>query len=221
MQSVVGYGNLVPRTTKGRAFCIVYAFLGIPIACLALKSIAERIMVTEVYIITSVYKYIRRNERVTAVHLKASILNFFLTVVAILLLAEMAKLKREEWSYFECIYFTFITFTTIGFGDYIPVYSNSFSEYDIVTVILGFFVGFAMVSCLLCSLSYAMEEHSRAVIRKARTTIVHQKGRKSRSETLQSVEVNTSVAGCGVIFSDDLEKSAGITLQRYSDVNTE
>ena len=178
-------------------------------------------MVAEVSLITSVHRYIRGNTRVHAVHFKASILNFALTVLAILLLAGMARLKRAEWSYFECIYFTFITFTTIGFGDYIPVYKNSFSEYDVLTLILGFFIGFALVSCLLCSLSYAMEENSMAVIRKARTRIEHQKRRKSRSQTLQTIELDISVASNGRKFRDDVGRSSSIILQRYSNFNTE
>jgi len=217
----VGYGNLVPKTTQGRAFCIIYAIIGIPIACLALKSIAERIMVAEVFLITSAYKCIWREKRVRAVHMKASILNVVLTVVFILLLAGVAKLKRREWSYFECIYFSVITFTTIGFGDYIPIYQHSFNEFDVLTLILGFFIGFAFVSCLLCSLSYALEEHSSTVLRKARTTIEHKTGKKFRSQTLESIEIDSFANGHTIKYHNELGNSTGITLQKYSTFNTE
>lgn len=29
--------------------------------------------------------------------------------------------RRESWTYFESFYFVFITMTTIGFGDFVPV----------------------------------------------------------------------------------------------------
>lgn len=174
-----GYGNIVPKTTGGRAFCIIYALIGIPIACLALKSLGERITVFEASLIKSYHKAVHGHDRVHAIHLKASILNFAVTIIAVLLLAGMAKLKRSEWSFFECIYFVSITFTTIGFGDYLPTYKDQLSEYDILTIVLGFFIGFSLVSSLLCSVSNALEEQGRTVLRKARKTIVSRKGKRS------------------------------------------
>ena len=78
-----------------------------------------------------------------------------------------------------------------------------------------------MVSCLLCSLSYAMEEHSRTVIRKAKTTMEHQKTRKARSQTLQSLDMETIITtnDCAVNFSDENGKKTRVTLQKYSDFN--
>ena len=147
---------------------------------MALKSLGERITVFEASLIKSIYKVVYGHDRVHAIHLKASILNFVITIIAILLLAGMAKLKRNEWSFFECIYFVFITFTTIGFGDYLPTYDDSLSEYDILTIVLGFFIGFSLVSSLLCSVSNALEEKGRTVLRKAQKTIVSRKGKRRK-----------------------------------------
>ena len=29
--------------------------------------------------------------------------------------------REEDWDYWEAVYFIFITMTTIGFGDFVPV----------------------------------------------------------------------------------------------------
>ena len=215
-----GYGNLVPRTTNGRLFCIFYAFLGIPIACLALKSIAERIMLMEVFLIKVMWKYFSKKDQVRSVHFKSIILNFLLTVTAVLLLAFMANIKRREWSYFECIYFSFITFTTIGFGDYIPTYGEAFSEYDILIVAISFFVGFTLVSCLLCSVSYALEEHSRSVLRRAKSTIEHSKMGRARSRTLDMATCDTTLSSNDGVKTCHVSRDneTGVTLQKFSDV---
>ena len=103
----------------------------------------------------------------------------------------MAKLKRDEWTYFECIYFAIITFTTIGFGDYIPVYEDNFSEFDIISMILGVLAGFTLVSSLLCSVSNMIEEHSASMIEKARKTINKRRGRSKDSKgTSSDTEIN-------------------------------
>ncbi|XP_065059650.1 two pore potassium channel protein sup-9-like [Rhopilema esculentum] len=188
----VGYGNITPKTTAGQAFCLVFAIIGIPIACLALKSLGERITVTLIsftrWIHTIVYK---DRQRVNSVHLKVTIFTFFVTLAAILLLAGMAKLKRDEWTYFECIYFAIITFTTIGFGDYIPVYEDNFSEFDIVSLTLGVLAGFTLVSSLLCSVSNMIEEHSASMIEKARKTINRRRGKSKDSKgTTSDTEIN-------------------------------
>ena len=36
-----GYGHLTPRTFGGRLFCMIYAFFGIPVTALMLKSFGK------------------------------------------------------------------------------------------------------------------------------------------------------------------------------------
>ena len=166
--------------------------------------------------IKAFYKVVYGHDRVHAIHLKASILNFAITIIAILSLAGMAKLKRNEWSFFECIYFVFITFTTIGFGDYLPTYRDSLSEYDILTIVLGFFIGFSLVSSLLCSVSNALEEQGRTVLRKARKTIVSRKGKRSMPSSY-SMESELATSNCENGKAEEKSpKERGIALRKVS-----
>lgn len=194
----------------------MYALLGIPIACLALKSIADRITGMQISLIKKTWKYFGRHEQVPSIHFKASILNGVLTVLAIMLLAALANLKRTEWTYFECIYFSFITFTTIGFGDYVPTYGESFDEYDAFTLVLGFLIGFTLVSCLLCSVSNAIEEHSRTVMRRAKSTMEQQKIRSRLHNVELSRMARLSWPSISGVNRMEEGRGHGVTLQKYS-----
>jgi len=35
---------------------------------------------------------------------------------------------EDGWSYVDAVYFSFVTLTTIGFGDYVPGYSRDLSD---------------------------------------------------------------------------------------------
>ena len=40
---IAGYGNIVSRTTNGRAVCIFYALFGMPLTCLTLETMGEKL----------------------------------------------------------------------------------------------------------------------------------------------------------------------------------
>ena len=44
----------------------------------------------------------------------------FIVVVGVSTLAFSAFYLREQWSVLDALYFTIVTFTTIGFGDFSP-----------------------------------------------------------------------------------------------------
>ena len=152
--------------------------------------------------------------RVNSIHLKASILNCFLTVFVILLFAGMTLLKRKDWTYFEGFYFVFITFTTIGFGDYVPIYDKGFSEFDIVSVTLAVFIGFSLMTSLLCSVSGALEEYGvKKVIRNAKKTINKKKrGRTSRAVFSDIVDRDLSTPSTAAT-NDSFRESELCTLE--------
>lgn len=115
---VTGYGNIVPRTANGRLFCIFYALVGIPLTCLALKTIGEKLR----NVITSLIQNIKKHfDRSNTENVRKGIvfgINIFLWIITLLLLSILAHWRRG-WTMLESFYFCFITFSTIGFGDFV------------------------------------------------------------------------------------------------------
>ena len=114
----LGYGHMVPKTSWGRVFCILYALFGIPITALMLRSVGNRI--TE-WIIAMIKQFDRKvyNRETENAEIKSAIIAFGLLWLIILLPAIVFH-HIESWDYLESVYYCFITFSTIGFGDLVP-----------------------------------------------------------------------------------------------------
>ena len=109
---------MTPRTFGGQLFCIFYAFFGIPLTGLMLKSIGERIMDGIDSCFHAIDKRLLQREA-RSVNCRTSVLLFVIMLLMLIVLALLA-VYQEGWSFFEGIYFAFITLSTIGFGDYVP-----------------------------------------------------------------------------------------------------
>ena len=154
---------MAPGTVWGRVFCIFYAIFGIPITGLMLKSIGERITETT----ADFWKFVdarifRREPR--KIYLKTVACVFLMVCGMVVLLAGLAK-DYEGWTFFEGIYFAFITLSTIGFGDYVPQHpSNKEKEHPgyvvafTVLTFVYFTFGLAVVSSALLAISRLFED---------------------------------------------------------------
>ncbi|XP_036231959.1 TWiK family of potassium channels protein 7 [Bactrocera oleae] len=121
--TTIGYGNIVPVTTGGRAFCICFALIGIPFT---LTVIADwgRLFATAVSVLG---KYMPKFPNFTNFIGKT----WFYAVLAVCFLgvylaagAWLLLLWEDDWTFFDGFYFCFITMTTIGFGDLVPKKPN-------------------------------------------------------------------------------------------------
>lgn len=162
--TTIGYGKMAPSTVWGRIFCIFYAIFGIPITGLMLKSIGERITET----LASFWKFVDtkicKREHPRRIYLKTVACIFIMVAGMILLLAGIGK-SYEGWTFFEGVYFAFITLSTIGFGDYVPQHPSKHEKdhpgYVIAFTILTFVYftfGLAMVSSALLAISRLFED---------------------------------------------------------------
>ncbi|XP_059156315.1 potassium channel subfamily K member 16-like isoform X2 [Physella acuta] len=143
--TTIGFGNLAPFTSEGKAVCVVYAIFGIPLTLLVLGGIGEK-MASFVYTIRRCQNpYCHHTPRVNRM------LNIFYVVimgVAVIFIAPAGMLTYvEQWHFLESLYFAFTTLSTIGFGDYVigihetrfdNVYVHEFYEvFAYVWILLG------------------------------------------------------------------------------------
>ncbi|EDO41845.1 predicted protein, partial [Nematostella vectensis] len=110
-----GYGHLTPRTDGGRLFLLFFAVVGIPLCVTTLKVLGEQINVGVAFCI----KHLERK----LFHREAKNINIKQMVVAVLLLLSQLLIGgvmynvTEDWNYVSSVYYCFIVFSTIGFGD--------------------------------------------------------------------------------------------------------
>ena len=113
-----GYGYITPQTPAGQVLCIVVSLFGIPITLLTLKSIGELISKGVNKIVTKFEKKILKRSEAKHIKTKSAMILFTLVVVLIVI-NELAIVTHLDWTLVEGVYFWFITFSTIGFGDYV------------------------------------------------------------------------------------------------------
>ncbi|KAK9870830.1 hypothetical protein WA026_009794 [Henosepilachna vigintioctopunctata] len=119
--STIGYGNLAPTTMLSRMFMIFYALVGIPINGYIMIALGDFFgkSFTKLYNRWKDTKKLRQVDP-SRLGLVAQIVlylvpgfTFFIFVPSILIS------EFENWSYDEAVYYSFVTLTTIGFGDYV------------------------------------------------------------------------------------------------------
>ena len=174
----VGYGNITPQTPAGKILCIFISLLGIPITLLTLKSIGELIARQLKLLVTKFEKKILKRPEPKRVQTKSAMILVALMVV-LMVGSALFVTHLLDWTFIEGLYFWVITFTTIGFGDYVisnidvPSYNNlifnisSYQEnqdesvdlhiYNILDILNCLF-GLCIVSSVLDSIMACIEE---------------------------------------------------------------
>uniref|UniRef100_A0A8C5RV71 2P domain potassium channel Talk-1 n=1 Tax=Laticauda laticaudata TaxID=8630 RepID=A0A8C5RV71_LATLA len=114
--TTIGYGNLAPSTVAGQVFCVFYALFGVPLNLAFLNRLGKGL--TEL-----------QKQRImvnmgtwagpTVMQTLTMVLFLMAGTLLFLVFPPMIFSYVEGWSYGEGFYFTFITLSTIGFGDYV------------------------------------------------------------------------------------------------------
>ena len=111
-----GYGELKPATKNAQIFCVFYALIGIPLLASFLYGVG--LSLSRLVNKSNIYRACVRHRRLGAA-LTAAVL--FLVGVGIWIsIAAYLFTLSEGWDYWQGWYYSFITLSTIGFGDLIP-----------------------------------------------------------------------------------------------------
>ncbi|XP_077383825.1 potassium channel subfamily K member 5-like isoform X1 [Festucalex cinctus] len=114
--TTIGYGNVAPKTNGGRIFCVLYGLCGIPL-CLVWLSKLGSFFGDRAKRLSGVL--IRKNVPVKRVQLICTAIFLLWGLLVHLVIPPFVFMSLEGWSYLEGLYFSFITLTTVGFGDYV------------------------------------------------------------------------------------------------------
>ncbi|XP_070805924.1 potassium channel subfamily K member 17 [Pituophis catenifer annectens] len=114
--TTIGYGNLSPNTVASQVFCIFFALFGIPLNLILLNRIGQ-LMLSGVRLCAFYLDVKFQWQRGAVVLTWTCALGAGLLLF--LLLPPLLFTAIEGWTYEEGFYYSFITLSTIGFGDYV------------------------------------------------------------------------------------------------------
>lgn len=123
--TTTGYGHSVPLSDGGKAFCIFYSILGIPVTLFLLSAMVERIMVVVTRRPVSYFHRRWAMPKSTLAAIQAICLAIIIALFFFIIPAWIFIGMEKDWNYLDGLYFCFISLSTIGLGDYVPGETHS------------------------------------------------------------------------------------------------
>ena len=99
-------------------FCMIFALFGIPLNLMVLRHIGDRVNQAISYIHYFMERKILQRE--SGIVATKTLMWTLLVLILMLFVGALLYLQEEQWNFLEGVYFCFITFSTIGFGDLVP-----------------------------------------------------------------------------------------------------
>lgn len=148
--TTIGYGTIAPSTARGQILFIFYAIIGIPLALMFLAQIGK---ILDAWVNRTLKPVEKRwgpamSRAVGSTSLLLVVVIFFSLIPAVIFN------RIETWNFRESVYYTFVTLTTVGFGDFVPMQSTEsitnpiVGLYKIITT-AWLWMGLALLAALI------------------------------------------------------------------------
>ena len=152
---------MTPKTNAGRIVLIFYALIGIPLNLWTLKVMGDAITSLLTKLVSKFEQKVLHRVGEKRVKLKVvaamAVLN-----IAVLLLGGVMYMMSENWTYVEGVYYCFIVYSTIGFGDLVPNEGHELGSkigiFMMFVRALNLMIGLSLLSSLLSSITQAADE---------------------------------------------------------------
>ncbi|KAL9650155.1 hypothetical protein ABK040_011324 [Willaertia magna] len=139
--TTIGFGDLAPETTAGRLFVIFFSLLGLASMGALIGGLGDKLMQNTKALLSLISSFIsgiinfftntvvsksKRSDRVNILqqridriikHPSVQLFYFFLLFMTYSIIGAAIFCAIENWSFADGLYFTFITLSTIGYGD--------------------------------------------------------------------------------------------------------
>ncbi|XP_006632196.1 potassium channel subfamily K member 13a isoform X1 [Lepisosteus oculatus] len=168
--STIGFGMTTPATVGGKIFLIFYGLFGCAATILFFNLFLERLITVLAFVLKSCYERQRRRQGVaphehrrdsshsegadSLAGWKPSVyyVMLILCVAAVIVscCASAMYSAIEGWSFFDSLYFCFVAFSTIGFGDLVSSQNMKYEDQGLYR--FGNFVFILMGVCCIYSL---------------------------------------------------------------------
>ncbi|XP_038193380.1 potassium channel subfamily K member 13 [Arvicola amphibius] len=185
--STIGFGMTTPATIGGKIFLIFYGLIGCASTILFFNLFLERLITVIAYVMRSCHQQqLRRRGVVTQDNMKAPekheadslagwkpsvyyvMLILCLASVAISCGASALYATMEGWSYFDSLYFCFVAFSTIGFGDLVSSQNAQYESQGLYRFANFFFIlmGVCCIYSLFNVISILIKQTVNWILRK-------------------------------------------------------
>ncbi|XP_032505950.1 potassium channel subfamily K member 5 isoform X1 [Phocoena sinus] len=114
--TTIGYGNVAPKTPAGRLFCVFYGLFGVPL-CLTWISALGKFFGGRAKRLGQFLT--KRGVSLRKAQITCTAIFILWGVLVHLVIPPFVFMVTEEWNYIEGLYYSFITISTIGFGDFV------------------------------------------------------------------------------------------------------
>ncbi|KAJ7991295.1 hypothetical protein DPEC_G00295850 [Dallia pectoralis] len=112
--TTIGYGNISPKTSAGQVFCIFYGLFGVPLCLTWISELGKFFGGRAKHLGQYLTK---RGLSLRKAQFTCTVIFVLWGVLFHLVIPPFIFMSQEGWTYVEGLYFSFVTLTTIGFGD--------------------------------------------------------------------------------------------------------
>ncbi|CAH1791687.1 unnamed protein product [Owenia fusiformis] len=196
--TTIGYGHISPATSGGQVFFIFYALFGIPFTAIILGGIGGQLLKLRNKLKEKALKgNTKQNEKTKNIVMVVAVIVVGL-IIFVFLPAILFSLV-QQWSYGTALYYTFVTLTTVGFGDYVAGIDTNISGFGSqvvyrLFVALWILMGLSWLAGLLSQfqdmLESRIEKNADKILNKNEVS-AESENKKEHSNNTSSTELST------------------------------